>query len=172
MMRRGQTIAIVALLGLAGCGGTDEDYYKLVRVTGTVTRNSKPLADARVVFIPDAGNKNSTPTVDTTGPEGNYMPKFKGRTGLAPGKYKVVIEPARELPGGGQMPDQFQDAPVMLQEEQRAQTKLKKMKTRGREEPKIAGTKSEFDAEVPDGTSTTLDFDVREASSAGGSTKK
>jgi hypothetical protein len=158
---------------LVGCGGTDEDHFKLVRVIGTVTRNSKPLADARVTFMPDAGNQNSTPTVDTTGPEGNYMPKFKGRTGLAPGKYKVLIEPALDLPGGGTMPDEFKDAPPgIYQEALRSRKKLMKLKTGGREEPKIAGTKSEFDAEVPDGTSTTLDFDVREASSAGGSTKK
>jgi hypothetical protein len=70
------------------------------------------------------------------------------------------------------MPDQFKDAPGMFEAEQRAQRKLKKIKNMGREEPRAAGTKSEFEAEVPDGTSTTLDFDVREASSAGGSTKK
>src|SRR5437764_14727601 len=96
-MRWVRTVAILTMTGLAGCG-RDEDNIKLVRVTGTVTKNGKPMAKANVSFVPQAGNKDSTPGIDETGPEGTYLVKFKGRSGVAPGKYKVMISPAFELP--------------------------------------------------------------------------
>ena len=103
---------LIALAALSGCGD-EQDRVSLVRVTGTITRNGKPLANAKVSFMPDAGNKVSTPSVDETGPEGNYMLRFKGRTGVASGKYKVMITPAVEVPASAKIPEEFRDDPLM-----------------------------------------------------------
>jgi len=168
-MRWGRTVALVALAGLVGCGGSDEDNIKLVRVTGTITKNGKPLPDAKVSFVPEAGNKDSTPGVDQTGPEGNYLLRFKGRTGVAPGKYKVTVTPSVELPSNIKMPEVFKKDPVMFEIGLEA---LEAGKKKGVAESKKEVIKGEFDAEVPDGTSVTLDFDVKASSSAGGTTKK
>ena len=56
--------ALTALTFLAGCGSED-DHIPLIRVTGVITRNAKPLPNAKVSFMPDAGNKYSTPAVQT-----------------------------------------------------------------------------------------------------------
>lgn len=104
----------VVLVGLIGCGSED-DSVTLVPVKGTISRNGKPLAEAKVSFIPDTTNKVSTPGVDQTGPEGTYMIKFKNRSGLSPGKYKVVVTPAIALPSGMKVPDEFKDDPMMAQ---------------------------------------------------------
>ena len=167
-MRRVQTAAILALAGLVGCGGSEEDHFKLVRVTGTITKNGKPLADAKVSFVPDESNKNSTPGVDQTGPVGNYMLSFKGRTGVAPGKYKVMISPPAELPPGVKMPAEFESQPGMFRMAKEAANATKKKAPEARKEV----VKSEFEAEVPDGISVTLDFDVKASPSAGGTGKQ
>jgi hypothetical protein len=166
-MRRVRMVAMLALSGLVGCGGSDEDNIKLVRVTGLITKNGKPMANANVSFVPLAGNKDTTPGVDQAGPEGNYMIKFKGRTGVAPGKYKVTVTPSFEIPATAKVPEKFKNDPVMIQTAQESQGAGKRG---GADAKKELGT-SEFDAEVPDGTSVTLDFDVK-ATSAGDKTKK
>jgi hypothetical protein len=150
--------AILTLAALVGCGGTDEDRFTLVKVSGTVTKNGKPLADAKVSFIPEAGNKDSTPGVDQTGPQGNYLLTFKGRTGIAPGKYKVLIVPSLELPGGSKVPEAFEKQPGMFQMALDAQKKTSKPAA---PEAKKEVIKSEFPAEVEAGVSQTLDFDVK-----------
>jgi hypothetical protein len=77
--------------GLAGCGGDETASIKLVPVTGTVTLNNKPFEGARVTFTPDPSNPKSTPGGDITGPDGNYKAMFRNRSGLAPGKYTVLV---------------------------------------------------------------------------------
>jgi hypothetical protein len=151
------------MAGLAGCG-TDEDNIKLVRVTGTITQNGKPLAGADVSFVPESGNTASTPGVDQSGPEGNYMVRFKGRNGVAPGKYKVIVTPP-DATAESQVPEKFKNDPIMFKIMKQSQGPAKKD---GGE--KKAGVKSEFDAVVPD-TSVELDFDVKTSSSAGGAPK-
>jgi len=150
------------MAGLAGCG-TDEDNIKLVRVTGTISQNGKPLAGADVSFVPDAGNKDSTPGVDQTGPEGTYMVRFKGRNGVAPGKYKVIVTPS-DAAEGGPVPERFQNDPMMFKIMKQAQAPAKKS---GGDK---VGVKSEFEAEVSE-TTKELDFDVKTSSSAKGATK-
>ena len=155
-----RTAALAALTVLAGCG-SDEDRIPLVRVTGTITRNSKPMANAKVSFIPDVGNKYSTPSVNETGPEGNYMLRFKGRTGVSAGKYKVVVTPAIDLPAGAKIPEAFKDDPVMAQMALGIGV--------GPDNGKVAGvakkkepTKSEFDAQIEEkDSSREFDFDVK-----------
>src|SRR4051794_11871782 len=95
-------VSILALIpgALAGCGSGDETArIKLVPVSGTVTFNGKPLEGATVTFSPDSSNQDQTPGGDVTGPEGNYKAMFRGRSGLAPGKYHVLVSKTL-LPGG------------------------------------------------------------------------
>lgn len=78
--------------GLFGCGSGDEtDSFTLVPVSGTVTHNGKPLEGATLTFTPDPSNAQQTPGGDTTGPTGNYKAMYRGRSGLAAGKYRVLV---------------------------------------------------------------------------------
>lgn len=94
-------LAILALIscGLVGCGGDETARIKLVPVSGTVTFNGKPLEGAEISFMPDSSNAKSTPGSDVTGPEGNFKAMFRGRSGLAPGKYKVLVSKIFLPPG-------------------------------------------------------------------------
>ncbi len=160
-MRRTPTFAVVALAAMCGwgCSGEEEANWKLVKVTGTVTKNGKPLADAVISFVPAGGNKQSTPGADQTGPEGNYMLTFKGRTGVAPGKYKVIVTQPLELPPGSVSSEPaLADQPAMRQMALAASNPGKKKSAEAKKEL----AKSEFDREVEDTAgSVTLDFDVK-----------
>ena len=149
MMRRSRVVVFTVLAAFLGCG-TEEDRVKLVPVKGTVTKNGKPMPEATISFVPDATNKVSTPGNDQTGPEGNYSIHWKGRAGLAPGKYKVFVEPAIKV--SGNMPDAFKDDPYMA--------KLA-MGPAAEKKPK-PGEKSEFDAVVEESGENKLEFDVKE----------
>lgn len=141
-------IPALLLAFVAGCGATEEDRFTLVPVNGKVTKNGKPMPGATITFIPDASNTQSTPGVDSTGPEGNYSIRFKGRSGVAPGKYKVAIEPGLE--NGGKAPEGMEEDPYMAQMARGASQKKAEL-----------GEKNEFDAEVVSGKSVELDFDVK-----------
>ncbi|WP_169975767.1 carboxypeptidase-like regulatory domain-containing protein [Tautonia rosea] len=82
------SVAVVsALLISTGCGSGP----KLVPVSGIVTLNGEPLEGAELTFVPDPGNAEMTPGGDQTGPNGNYKAMYNFRSGLAPGKYTVLI---------------------------------------------------------------------------------
>ncbi len=151
-MRWIRSFAPLVLVGLIGCG-SEEDSVTLVPVKGTITRNSKPLANAKVSFIPDAANKVSTPGVDETGPEGNYLIKWKNRSGLAPGKYKVIVTPSATLPSGTKVPDEFKDDPMMAQ-------MAAGIGVPGVEKKSNEVIKAEFEADVDD-KGGQFDFDVK-----------
>lgn len=79
------SFAVAALA--AGCG---ESGPSLVTVTGTVTENGEPLANAPVMFTPSGVGDERT-AEDVTGPQGNFKLMTAGRSGVIPGKYNVVI---------------------------------------------------------------------------------
>jgi hypothetical protein len=167
-MRWIRTAVPLALAGLIGCGSDDDGAgATLVPVSGTITRNNKPLADASVSFIPDAANKPSTPGTDSTGPDGNYKLRYKSRSGIAPGKYKVVVTPAIETPGAGKVPDAFKDDPYMAQMATGVGVPGARKETAIAKD--VAGAKSEFEADV-DAKGGVFDFDVKTSSS--GASKK
>jgi hypothetical protein len=87
-MTRSALAAIVLAVSMIGCG---DGGPKLVPVGGVVTLSGKPLEGAFVRFDPLPVNKEGLPGEDTTGPEGNYKAMTKGRSGLVPGKYHVVV---------------------------------------------------------------------------------
>jgi hypothetical protein len=83
-------VALSLLLVVAGCsrGGPEIAY-----VTGRVTMDGKPLANAAVVFIPE----NGRPAGATTDADGNYVLNFtQGRRGAIPGKNLIRISTNRE----------------------------------------------------------------------------
>ena len=86
-MKIGKLAAIGATLLLAGCG----QESKVVPVEGTLTLNGKPLEGAEVAFVPDDKNLAQTAGSDRTGPAGNFKMIHRGRSGLAPGKYRVIV---------------------------------------------------------------------------------
>ncbi|MDG3005341.1 carboxypeptidase regulatory-like domain-containing protein [Paludisphaera mucosa] len=164
MNRRPTTrrLAPIAILMLtAGCGHPD-DAVALVPVKGTITRNGEPLANASVSFMPDPGNPDQTPGGDASGPAGTYLARYKSRSGLAPGKYKVIVTPGLDAAGvlvDSNVQEAFKDDPIMLGEMQRSAASSSKA---GRKAKKAAEFKAEFEAEVAsDGA--TLDFDVKQA---------
>lgn len=107
-MKTVSSLALVALsasaLSHAGCG---EPGPRLVPVYGTVILNDKPLAGAEIAFVPDPSNKDVTPGGDKSGPDGKYQATFNGRTGIAPGKYKVLISKKADLPEGVKLPEEM-----------------------------------------------------------------
>jgi len=150
-MRRLKTIAALALAGLAGCGSED-DAVTLVPVSGTVTLNGKPMAEATITFMPDASNKATTPGADATGPEGNYKLMYKNRSGVAPGKYKVVITPAAPKPA--EVSGAFVNDPYM------AKLAVDSARSNGGAKKEALNVKGEFEAEVS-AKGDVLDFDVK-----------
>lgn len=84
-------VAVLVATLAAGCGNGDEtDYYTLTPVTGTVTLDGEPLDGAKVIFTPN-GNVPDTPGSDITGKQGNYKIMYRGRSGVAKGKYSVQV---------------------------------------------------------------------------------
>ena len=98
MMRRRSTIAILALAGLVGCAAPEDDAIKLVKVTGTVTDDGKPLAGVLVSFLPAIGSPGFAPATGESRSDGSYTLYCKNRFGAAPGKYKVIIAQAKSAP--------------------------------------------------------------------------
>jgi hypothetical protein len=146
-MRRVATAAAVAGL-LVGCG---ESGPALVPVHGTVTLNGKPLEGALVSFQPDASMEDAIPAEDVTGPNGNYKALTKGRSGVMPGKYKVVV--SKSLIEMAKVRPEFKDDPFM------AQLSLGPNEGKSaaqRDKEKIEGT---FEREITEGG--VQDFDVK-----------
>jgi hypothetical protein len=90
------SIAALGLLavGLAGCGGKDEPKY--VKVSGTVTLDGKPLADAVVMFAPKSTKESQNPGKSSSGytdENGHYVLKIAndGKDGALVGTHVVRI---------------------------------------------------------------------------------
>jgi hypothetical protein len=99
--RRPWSLGVVALSGAvlaAGCDGVG----RRCPVTGRVLVNGVPLQGktGSVVFKPDAaqGNPSRFEAVGEINAEGNYTLFTKGKPGVPPGRYKVIVtagEPGR-----------------------------------------------------------------------------
>jgi hypothetical protein len=101
-MRRTSWLLAIPLLAI-GCSG---DSFKLVPVSGRVTKNGEPLANVRVVFQP-IGSENPGPgSAGTTDADGRYTlvvssQQFSGK-GAVVGRHRVTI--GSILPGEGDKP--------------------------------------------------------------------
>ena len=88
MFRVTPIILLLALVASSGCGGPERP--PLARVTGSVTIDGKPLADATVRFTPEEG-RPSTGVTDSNGKfELVYTADSKG---AMLGKHTIRIEP-------------------------------------------------------------------------------
>jgi hypothetical protein len=98
---------LVALF--AGCSKTDPS---LVTVSGRVTFNDQPLANAMVTFIPKDGTSGFG-GVGKTDAAGKY--KLRGSrddaAGIPPGEYRVVIS-KRLMPDGSEVPADDKTPPM------------------------------------------------------------
>lgn len=90
------------LVLLAGCGG---DSFSVVPVSGMVTLDGQPLADARVAFEPIAavGELLAGPgSHGKTDAAGRYrLETLDGRPGAIVGRHRVTISTAVAAPPGG-----------------------------------------------------------------------
>jgi hypothetical protein len=79
------------LVGLVGCGGS----IKVAPVSGTITLNGKPLANATVTFQPIGSKENPNPgrgSFGVTDANGKYTLKYDdGRSGAVVGKHRVAV---------------------------------------------------------------------------------
>jgi hypothetical protein len=84
---------IAVTVPLAGCGGGP----KPVPVSGLVTLDNKPLANATLQFVPVSGPSEAAyqvSSVGTTGEDGRYtlvLNSDSNSKGAVAGKYKVII---------------------------------------------------------------------------------
>lgn len=85
-----------------GCRG-----IRLVPVKGVITVNGKPLDIGNVAFFPDEskGNTELHYPYGEIGPTGAYEMFTKGRRGVPPGWYKVVVTATRDKVSGRPPPD-------------------------------------------------------------------
>ncbi len=85
--RSSHCAGLLALLLLAGCGGSSE----LVTATGTVLLDGEPLAGVVVEFQP-VSDTGSTASFGLTGADGRYhLMRTAFESGIAPGEYLVRI---------------------------------------------------------------------------------
>ena len=83
------TVLLVAAAILAGCSGPPSDRPATYPVTGTVTYNGSPLADANLNFQLADGSGASVAKTDA---QGKYsVQTFVSGDGARPGEYKVAI---------------------------------------------------------------------------------
>ena len=83
-------VVVVVAGAVAGCGRPQADYSRveLVEVTGRVTLDGSPLAEATVVFRDPAGSFSWA----VTDAEGRYRLKFDSvKEGVTPGRKTVLI---------------------------------------------------------------------------------
>jgi hypothetical protein len=102
-------LGLLVLL-IAGCGRASNEP-RLVPVSGTVTRDGKPLSGATVTFIPvgETRGNDASGRTDSTGKYSLADPK--GRPGTAAGTYKVTISRLL-LPDGSEYKPDPSVAPI------------------------------------------------------------
>lgn len=85
-----RSLTILAFVAAAsvGCGGAPSDQPELASVSGTVTKDGQPLANAIVTFTPEKG-RQSTGETDSSG---YYSLMYTiDAEGAVPGKHAVVV---------------------------------------------------------------------------------
>ena len=83
---RALSAAVALVLAGSGCGGSDGP--ELIPAGGVVHYQGKPLAGARVTFIPD---KEGSVAMSTTDSQGRFELKTGTESGVAAGPSKVTV---------------------------------------------------------------------------------
>ncbi|MDR3639582.1 MAG: carboxypeptidase-like regulatory domain-containing protein [Isosphaeraceae bacterium] len=149
------SLMLVVMSTLTGCSGGPA----LIPVTGTVTLNGKPLEGATVTFMPDTSNGAQTPGMDTSGPSGNYKIMSNQRSGVAVGKYRVVVTKLAILtnPKAASLPDEIKNDPIQAAQALGLDTPTAAQKKKLTIDERVEG---EFTAEVTP-EHHEFDFDVK-----------
>jgi len=109
-------LILLACFFLVGCSSPRPPYdpeKDLVPVSGVVKFKNKPLANARITFVPAEPGSRASAGHTTTDANGNYEFKAMGRfAGALPGQYKVAA--SKKVPPGGKAPAVGVDPPVNL----------------------------------------------------------
>lgn len=84
----GLGLSLSSLL-LVGC----DSGPKLVKAEGSLTYKGKPVSEADVVFVPDAGG---APVIGRTDQEGKFVLTTDGKQGAYVGSYKVAVTAVRQ----------------------------------------------------------------------------
>lgn len=99
------------IIAWMGCtrGGTDGP--KQVPVSGTVTLDGKPLANAMITFAP-AGKTRGAGASGRTDKDGRYQLTYlRGKMGTPAGQYRVAIS-KRVMPDGKDVPENDKTPPI------------------------------------------------------------
>jgi hypothetical protein len=119
-------LVLPLLLLASGCG------KGLVRVSGTVTLDDKPLEGAMVSFQPEDGG---TPATGFTGSDGTFrLTTYSTGDGARPGEYKVTITKKEEASVGNQ--PTVGDARSMQEAMKNFQDKVDKQQADRKAQPK------------------------------------
>jgi hypothetical protein len=82
-------LPLLALLGCSGGASKDTNLPKTYPVSGTITRNGAPVADASVLFQLVGGSRSATGMTDASG---KYtLSTFTSNDGAPAGEYKVSV---------------------------------------------------------------------------------
>jgi hypothetical protein len=111
-VRRRLALVVLGLVALLwGCGKPVDP--SLVPVSGTVTVDGQPLANATVTFIPKDGTPGFGGTGKTDG-SGQYTltGSRDNAAGIPPGEYRVAVS-KRLMPAGSEVPADDNTPPMM-----------------------------------------------------------
>jgi len=115
-------IGILLAAIAAGCGGGGPDV-STARVSGVVTLNGTPLANASIAFQPTGSGNPGPPSSAKTDEQGKFTLHFAdGKEGAVVGKHKVLISTRRMAPSEAnsdvevevekeQVPSSYREAP-------------------------------------------------------------
>jgi hypothetical protein len=135
---------LAVVVWLPGCGKSDN--VKLVPVSGTVTLDGQPVADAAVSFLPQASQSPGAGA--TTDASGHYELTTASvqRAGACAGKYNVIVMKISETQGGSNVKGkQFTSPTPTIQIKQLLPEKYRNPATSG-----FTATVSESDKNVFD----------------------
>jgi len=101
------SVLFLVLVTILGCSkGGDSNVPK---ITGSVSLDGQPLADARLSFVPEVADGKREPGGTTTDASGKFEIKPDPRSGqtLKPGRYKVFISKVVKKDGTVAAPEEM-----------------------------------------------------------------
>jgi hypothetical protein len=85
-------LLLVCVLSTFGCNA---ERARVAEAQGTVTLNNKPVPNAEIVFLPDAGTKGPSSSA-VTDADGHFtLTTEDGRAGAVVGKHRVTVRASK-----------------------------------------------------------------------------
>jgi hypothetical protein len=131
------TLGILLAAVAAGCGG-GAGAVSSANVSGTVTLNGAPLANARVLFQPDAKGNPGPPSSGETDAAGTFTLTFPdGKEGAVVGKHNVIVTTRKMAPSEANSDVEVEVAPEQVPDAYRATPPTFEVPKAGTEEAEI-----------------------------------